>query len=165
MEATPSGGTSSDVLQQPSEPLTPPRPSGGDGPSGPRAGFWRRFAAALIDGVITGVMNAVLTAALKGAGYALGLAAAIAYFVLLEGGPTGQTLGKRALGIRVISFEDGGPIGYGRAFIRYIGRIVSAVVFLLGYLWMLWDKERQTWHDKFANSVVVPERDYPVSRS
>jgi uncharacterized RDD family membrane protein YckC len=29
-------------------------------------------------------------------------------------------------------------------------------VFLLGYLWMLWDSEKQTWHDKAANAVVVP---------
>jgi uncharacterized RDD family membrane protein YckC len=34
---------------------------------------------------------------------------------------------------------------------------------LLGYLWMLWDKERQTWHDKFANSVVVPVSAYPIN--
>jgi uncharacterized RDD family membrane protein YckC len=165
MEAPPSGGTTSDVLQQPTEPLPPPGPSAGDGPSGPRAGFWIRFAAVVIDGVITAVVSGVLTAALKGAGYAIGLVAVIAYFVVLEGGPTGQTLGKRAMGIRVVSFEDGGPIGYGRAFIRYIGRIVSSIVIFLGYFWMLWDKERQTWHDKFANAVVVPERDYPVRRS
>jgi uncharacterized RDD family membrane protein YckC len=36
--------------------------------------------------------------------------------------------------------------------------IVSAVVFLLGYLWMIWDSEKQTWHDKVAGSVVVPAR-------
>jgi uncharacterized RDD family membrane protein YckC len=165
MEAPPSGGTTSDVLQQQSEPLPPARPSGGDGPSGPRAGFWIRFGALLLDGVIAGVVILVLTLALKGVGYALGLIGVVAYFVMLEGGPTGQTLGKRAMGIRVISFEDGGPIGYGRAFIRTIGRWVSSLVIYIGYLWMLWDKERQTWHDKFANSVVVPERDYPVPRS
>ena len=166
MEAPPSGGTTSEVLQQPSEPLQPPTPrGGGDGPSGPRAGFWTRFLAALIDGVLGGVVLGVLTAALGGAGYAVGLASGIAYFTVLEGGPTGQTLGKRAMGIRVISFEDGGPIGYGRAFIRYIGRLVSTLVIYLGYLWMLWDKERQTWHDKFANAVVVPQRDYPAPRS
>ena len=63
----------------------------------------------------------------------------------------------------MIDFSGGGPIGYGRAFIRYIGRILSAIPLLLGFLWMLWDKEKQTWHDKFANSVVVPESAYPVS--
>jgi len=39
---------------------------------------------------------------------------------------------------------------------------VSWVVFLLGYLWMLWDSEKQCWHDKFAGDVVVPVSAYPV---
>jgi uncharacterized RDD family membrane protein YckC len=52
--------------------------------------------------------------------------------------------------------------GYGRALLRYIGRIVSTIPCLLGYFWMLWDGEKQTWHDKFAGSVVVPVSDYPV---
>jgi uncharacterized RDD family membrane protein YckC len=131
--------------------------------SGPRAGFWRRFAAALVDGILIGIANTILALLLRGAGYGLATALGLAYYTYFEGSPAGQTLGKRALGIRVISFADGGPIGYGRAFIRWIGRFVSAFVFLLGYLWMLWDKERQTWHDKFANAVVVPTSAYPVS--
>jgi uncharacterized RDD family membrane protein YckC len=63
----------------------------------------------------------------------------------------------------VIDFRAGGPIGYPRAFIRYIARILSALPFLLGYFWMLWDREKQTWHDKLSNSVVVPTSAYPVS--
>lgn len=129
--------------------------------SGPRAGFWRRFGAVLIDGIIVGIPFAILFAALKGVGYALGLVIAIGYFVYFEGAPTGQTFGKKALGIRVIDFNTGGPIGPGRAFIRYIGRIVSSIPIYLGYFWMLWDGEKQTWHDKFAGSVVVPVADYP----
>ena len=130
--------------------------------SGPRAGFWRRFAGAFIDGVIIGVINTVLELGLKGAGEAIALLVSIAYFTYFEGGPTGQTVGKRTMGIRVISLDDGGPIGYGRGFIRWIGRIVSAIVFFLGYFWMLWDKESQCWHDKFAGDVVVPVSAYPV---
>lgn len=141
-------------------------PSGTEGytgkGSGPRAGFWRRFAAALLDGIILGLANTILLVALKGVGYALGIIIGIAYYTLLEGGPRGQTLGKQALGIRVISFDTGGPIGYGRGFIRYVGRIISAIVIFIGYLWMLWDKERQCWHDKLAGDVVVPVSDYPL---
>jgi uncharacterized RDD family membrane protein YckC len=132
--------------------------------SGPRAGFWRRFAAALIDGIIVLVVLGVLSAIVKGAGYGIGLLLSIAYFVYFEGGETGQTPGKRALGIRVVDFSTGGPIGYGRAFVRWIGRIISSAVVYLGYLWMLWDREKQTWHDKLANDVVVPVSDYPVTR-
>jgi uncharacterized RDD family membrane protein YckC len=130
--------------------------------SGPRAGFWRRFAAAFIDGIIVGVVTLVLYGLLKGAGYGLGIVIAIAYYTYFEGGPTGQTVGKKALGIRVIDFSTGGPIGYGRAFVRYLGRIVSAIPIYLGYLWMLWDREKQCWHDKFAGDVVVPVADYPL---
>ena len=132
------------------------------GASGPRAGFWQRFGASLIDAIIIGVVNIALTAALKEVGYALAVLAGIAYIVYFEGGPTGQTLGKRALGIRVVSFDTGGPIGYGRALVRYVGKIISAIFLLLGYLWMLWDREKQCWHDKMANDVVVPVSAYPV---
>jgi uncharacterized RDD family membrane protein YckC len=142
-------------------------PTGGSGPSGPRSGFWRRFVAALLDSIILGVVGGILGAVLSSndnSATLVGVLLGIAYYTYFEGS-TGQTLGKKALGIRVISLEGGGSIGYGRAFIRYIGRIVSGIVLLLGYLWMLWDKEKQTWHDKFAGSVVVPESAYPVTRS
>jgi uncharacterized RDD family membrane protein YckC len=130
-------------------------------PSGPRAGFWRRFAAALIDGVLLGVVNVILRAILgTSGGSGVGILLSLAYYTYFEGGSKGQTPGKAALGIRVVDLSGGGSIGYGRAFIRWIGRFVSAIVFLLGYFWMLWDKERQTWHDKFANSVVVPVSGY-----
>jgi uncharacterized RDD family membrane protein YckC len=39
-------------------------------------------------------------------------------------------------------------------------KIVSGIPFDLGYFWMLWDKEKQTWHDKVANDVVVPANAY-----
>ena len=97
-----------------------------------------------------------------GIAYVLTLLIGIGYFVYFEGGPTGQTLGKKALGIRVIDARAGGPIGYGRAFLRYIVEAIFSGILLLGYLWMLWDREKQTWHDKAATSVVVPEDAYPV---
>jgi uncharacterized RDD family membrane protein YckC len=133
------------------------------GASGPRAGFWDRVGAVLIDGALFFVINELLVITLKTAGQALGTLLGIAYFTYFEGGPTGQTLGKRAVGIRVIDFDTGGPIGYGRAFIRWLGRIVSAIALLIGYFWMIWDKEKQCWHDKFAGDVVVPVSSYPLS--
>ncbi len=134
------------------------------GPSGPRASFGRRLVAYLIDAILLGIVYVVFAAIFDQAvGYGLSLLIGIAYFGYLEGGPKGQTLGKMALGIRVIDFSSGGPIGYGRGVVRYLGRIVSGLVCLLGYLWMLWDKEKQTWHDKIATSVVVPVQYYPVS--
>ncbi len=132
--------------------------------SGPRASFGIRFVAALIDGLLLGVVGTVLSLLL---GRALGTVAQVllglAYYAYLEGSPSGQTLGKRAMNIRVIDFNTGGPIGASRALIRYLGRILSSIPCLLGYFWMLWDSEKQTWHDKIAGTVVVPTSDYPVT--
>jgi uncharacterized RDD family membrane protein YckC len=134
------------------------------GASGPRAGFWRRFAGALIDGILLGIVEGILRAITgTGAGTGLYFIVAIVYFTGMIGSSRGQTLGQMALGIRVIDFNTGGSIGYGRAFVRWLVSIVSGIVILLGYLWMLWDKEKQCWHDKAANDVVVPVQYYPVS--
>lgn len=147
---------------QQSDPFgAPPDPK--TGPSGPRAGFWARLAAAFLDGILLGIPYAIVGAVSSvGVAYAVYLLLAIAYFTYFEGGPAGQTLGKKALNIRVIDLAGGGSIGMTRAFIRYIGRIVSSIPLLLGYFWMLWDGEKQTWHDKLAGSVVVPTSSYPV---
>lgn len=129
--------------------------SGGLG--GPAAGFWRRFAAALIDGVLLGVVNAILQLIVgKGAGYVLGLVISLAYFTWFHG-RTGQTPGDAALSIRVVDERAGTatPIGYGRAAGRWVVSIASALVILVGYLWMLWDPKKQTWHDKAVGSLPV----------
>jgi uncharacterized RDD family membrane protein YckC len=124
-----------------------------------RAGFWRRFAASLIDGILLGIVSTILQAILgQGPGYGIGTLITIVYFVYFHG-TTGQTPGDAALSIRVVGKDDGAPIGYWRAFLRWLVSLVSGVVILIGYLWMLWDSERQTWHDKAANSVVVPTGD------
>ena len=133
------------------------------GPSGPRAGFFRRLGAVIVDALVVGIPVGIILALVNSSAlYALWTVVGLAYFTYFEGSQSGQTVGKRALGIRVIDYQTGGPIGYGRAFIRWIGRIISALLCYLGYLWMLWDREKQTWHDKLANDVVVPTDAYPV---
>src|SRR5437867_134169 len=129
-------------------PPTAPPPTA-QGPSGPRASFGRRLVAVIIDGLLLGVVSGIFYAISRPLGYIVELVLTIGYLTYLEGSPSGQTVGKKAMGIRVIDFRTGGSIGYGRAFIRWIGRYVSAIACLLGYFWMLWDKEKQTWHDKF----------------
>ena len=76
------------------------------------------------------------------------------YFTLFTG-DGGQTLGKMFLGIRVQRM-DGSPVGYRCALLRTIGYIVS-VFFgtFLGFLWALWDRNNQTWHDKIAGTRVI----------
>jgi uncharacterized RDD family membrane protein YckC len=136
----------------------------GDVQSGPRASFGVRLVAAIIDGILLGIVGFVIRLLLGDAiGSALNLLLGLAYYAYLEGSPSGQTVGKRAMNIRVIDFAAGGPIGPGRALLRYVGRILSAIPCGLGYFWMLWDKEKQTWHDKIATTVVVPTSAYPVA--
>jgi uncharacterized RDD family membrane protein YckC len=120
-----------------------------------RAGFWRRFAAFFIDWVLLAIVSFILQAVLGSAGSALTFLLGIGYYTYFHGS-TGQTPGDAALSIRVVDKDGGGSIGYGRAFVRWLVSLVSFIVFLLGFLWMLWDSEKQTWHDKAANDVVVP---------
>jgi len=76
-------------------------------------------------------------------------------------GRWGQTLGKMALGIRVVRSEDADRVSFGRA----LGRALSFWVLglfglplLLAYLWPLWDKRNQTLYDKMASTIVVRDR-------
>jgi uncharacterized RDD family membrane protein YckC len=144
----------------------PPGPgyAGASGPSGPRANFGQRLLAYLVDLVLLAIVGAIVRA-LFGTDFGnfLNFLLGLAYVVYLEGSPSGQTVGKKVLNIRVVDFDTGGPIGYGRAAIRYLARILSTIPCLLGYFWMIWDRERQTWHDKLATTVVVPTSAYPVS--
>lgn len=150
--------------EQPAQPAGSPQPAWEpQGPSGPRASFGRRLVALLVDAIILAVAYGIFWGIFDTTlAYIVTLAGGLAYFALLEGGPRGQTLGKRVMDIRVVDFAAGGEIGYGRGALRYVGRILSGIPCYLGYFWMLWDKEKQTWHDKIATTVVVPVEYFPV---
>jgi uncharacterized RDD family membrane protein YckC len=80
----------------------------------------------------------------------------VAFLYVRAMGRTGQTWGARIVGVRVIDERTGAPIGFGRALGRSLfASFISANVFYLGYLWMLWDDKKQTWQDKVVTSVVV----------
>ena len=133
-------------------------------PSGPRAGIGLRFVALIIDIVVVAVVQFLLTLVLGDAlGQLLGVVVGLGYYVYFEGQPAGQTIGKKAMNIRVIDFETGGPIDTSRALIRTLVRIASGLVCLVGYIWAFFNKEKQTWHDLAARTVVVPTSAYPVS--
>lgn len=65
------------------------------------------------------------------------------------------TPGKLLLHCRVVHAETGQPLGVGRALLRYLGYYISLLTFMLGFLWIAWDRRKQGFHDKIANSVVV----------
>jgi uncharacterized RDD family membrane protein YckC len=96
--------------------------------------------------------------AVIGIAYLLTLVLPFVYYTVMQGRASGQTLGKKWLGIAVADDSAGGTIGYGRAFGRYAIIFVLALFILpilLDYLWPLWDKKNQALHDKVVGSVVV----------
>ena len=129
------------------------------------AGFFQRFVAALIDSIIVGVASFLLGFLLglilgsgdwvKSVGSLVGMTMSVCYYVGFIS-QRGQTLGKQALGIRVQNELTGQNLDVVSAILReVVGKFLSGIVLLLGYLWMLWDPKKQTWHDKIAKSVVV----------
>ena len=123
------------------------------------AGFWIRFLAAFVDGIILGVAIGMVSGILgidDNTSNLLNIVVGMFYFGALEGGATGQTLGKKICNIRVVDETSSLPgIGLGRGIGRYFARWLSAIPFGLGYFWMLWDDRKQTWHDKLVSTVVV----------
>jgi uncharacterized RDD family membrane protein YckC len=82
---------------------------------------------------------------------------AIYYTALI--GSRSQTFGKMALRIKVVDAESRSPIGYARAFRRWLStaalRALFTVPTVVDHLWPLRDPRNQALHDKFARSVVV----------
>ena len=85
--------------------------------------------------------------------YVCGILVSILYYVV-SWSRTGQTVGKGALGIKIVG-ADGEPPSAGKAVLRYIGYFISGLVAALGFLWVNIDRERQGWHDKIAGTHVV----------
>lgn len=79
------------------------------------------------------------------------------YNVVLMVAFNGQTLGKMMLRLRVVK-KRGGRITILDALLRNVFGYTVSQIFLLGYLWALFDREKQAWHDKMAGTVVVEER-------
>jgi uncharacterized RDD family membrane protein YckC len=151
-------------------------PAGGP-PAHTLGEFWPRLGSAIVDGIIVGVVSSVIAAILGigswgtgGFGFAfrfvgnnpVQLVLAAAYYTYFHASPAGQTLGNKLLGLRVVDANTGGSLPWVRALVRWAMSLVSGAVILIGYLWMLWDPRKQTWHDIVAQSLVVKERAYPA---
>lgn len=163
----------------PSEPAYPPPlpDEGFDLSTVRKGGFWIRLVAYMIDGIILNVLSFILTfigvialglgpsglegiEELESGGvlsfilplYIFMIILNIAYYTYFHGS-TGQTLGKMVCRLKVVRLS-GEPLGYGKAFLRWIGYIPSSI-FLLGFLWVAWDKHKQAWHDKIAGTYVI----------
>jgi len=124
-----------------------------------KAGFGTRFLALLIDvvglAVVQGIIASILTGGNVNGPEPVGQILGIAYFVYFwskAGG--GQTLGMRALNIKVVK-TDGSSLDYVGSFIRYVGLIISCIPLFLGLIWAAFDAQGQGWHDKIAGTYVV----------
>ena len=133
------------------------------------AGFWKRVAAAIIDGIIIMIGGFAIgfvfglvmvaggthdPAVLKGMSTILGLILGWIYFAVMESSPTQGTLGKRAMGIKVTDLK-GSKIDFGKATGRYFGKIISALILLIGYIMVAFTQKKQGLHDMMAGCLVV----------
>lgn len=135
----------------------------------PKAGFWIRAAALLLDTILVTVIQGAVG---FGAGLfimqtsgdlndstslmlqVVGLAITTAYYVIFTG-RCGQTPGKMTLRIKVIR-RDGSEIGYARAAFREIfAKLLSALLLMIGYLMAAFDSQKQGLHDRLADTYVI----------
>ncbi len=153
-------------------------------------GFWRRVLAFGVDNLVlhlAAVLTLIFLAAVAPvAGWqdytgdalaeipSLTLRILASYFAMLTAmyffyfiyfhGTTGQTLGKKIFGLKVIR-AGGEPMTLGVSFLRWVGYIVSGFAAHLGFLWIIFDGKKQGWHDKIAHTYVVNIRKYNASRA
>ena len=66
----------------------------------------------------------------------------------------GTTVGGIVFGLKVVRL-DGRPIDWATVIVRGLGCFLSTFVVFLGFIWIVFDDERQAWHDKIAGTVVV----------
>lgn len=125
---------------------------------GKAAGIFRRWVAAAIDPVLlVGVWwigSGILAAVVGSVGLFAGMVAvAVLYAVLFS---RGTTLGKLVLQEQVVTRNTGNAPGFLRMLVREtVGKGLSGLPFGLGFLWALWDPNKQAWHDKLVGTVVV----------
>jgi uncharacterized RDD family membrane protein YckC/cytoskeletal protein CcmA (bactofilin family) len=168
MPSAPAGGASGasaaaamapPEVQASTEPPPPPPPPPGAAAAGitppmldiatlPRAGFWIRMLALMIDLILVAVALGWVLG--HGSGVLLLLAAYGAVMWKLKG----TTVGGIVCDLKVVRI-GGGPLDWGSAIIRALGCFLSLVVAGLGFIWIAIDREHQAWHDKIAGTVVV----------
>ncbi len=135
------------------------------------AGFWIRFGAVFLDGLILGAVNfCIQLIAGLSASQAIGLqpkralglqlvlmaiqiAIGVSYEVVLIG-KYGATLGKMACKIQVVT-ADGGRVSYLRALGRYFSKMLSYMICLIGYIMAGFDEQKRALHDRICDTRVV----------
>jgi len=133
------------------------------------AGFWIRFGAKFIDGIITGVIGVLLamipslligmlnteqssliSSILSNVISVIFSAIYSTWFI----GKFAATPGKMACGLKVVMY-DGDRVSYGRALGRHFAEWISSMILLIGYIMAAFDDEKRTLHDRICNTRVV----------
>lgn len=124
------------------------------------AGFWFRLISHIIDtAIITTVASGLslllfITSAPEWLYTFLLMVIVWLYYALMESSSHQGTVGKLAVGLRVTDLK-GKQISFGKATARYFGKYVSAAIFLIGFLMILFTKQRQALHDILARCLVL----------
>lgn len=113
----------------------------------PRSGFWERMSASFLDVIIVAILSAFV------GGLPLGFLVALAYFAGMWTWK-GTTIGGIVLNLKVVRL-DAQPVTFAVALVRGLASALSVIVFFVGFLWIILDRDKQAWHDKIAGTVVV----------
>ncbi|MEL4505682.1 RDD family protein [Luteococcus sp. H138] len=77
------------------------------------------------------------------------------YNMVYRDGKNGVSVGRQVMGTKLVREETGQPIGPLKAFLRQLAHFIDAIICLVGYLFPLWDKKRQTIADKIVGTLVI----------
>ena len=119
------------------------------------AGFWRRFLAALIDGILLGIVGGILTSQMdQTASGSISTIIGWLYYAGMESSSRQATLGKSLLGMTVTDLR-GQRISFLRATGRYFAKFLSALILMIGYIMAAFTERKQALHDKLADTLVL----------
>ena len=124
------------------------------------AGFGIRFMALMIDAIVLALLNGIITSVFGDGIFHFDFMTNVAttlvgmgYFVYFQSSDWQATPGKRILGLQVVD-QSYQKISPAKAIVRFLSRIISNIL-LLGYIWVIFDDDKQSWHDKIASTYVV----------
>lgn len=132
------------------------------------AGFWKRFVAVIIDGIllnavcfVIGFMMGLVWGYLGGDEGAIGVYSSLfgialgwLYYAILESSTVRATVGKMALGI-VVTDLYGEQLSFGRATGRHFAKIISSIILMIGFIMAGFTQRKQALHDIIAGTLVV----------
>lgn len=121
----------------------------------PRVGFWIRLGASLLDCVLLGIVVGMSSSLFHGWFTPGGsLPFWFAVYCVAMWATKGTTIGGIICGLKVVRLDDR-PIDWSVAVVRALGGFLSLAVAGLGFIWVAFDDNKQSWHDKIAGTTIV----------